>query len=72
MRTIETESFIVTFKDDPETQKMVFESLVEFFTKNEGFCGESIVQSDWSSIDGPDFLADMADKAFQFKVKYKE
>ena len=67
----ETKDYVVEYPDDIETQKEIFNRVIQFFIGHESFCGESIVQSDGCLIDGPELLAEIADDILKFKVDYK-
>lgn len=69
---IETDEYIVTFKDDQAARDALFDAVVNLFKKKGSFSGECIVQSDWASIDSPEFLGDLADNILQFDVRYKD
>lgn len=71
-RIIKINDFTVEFEDSPKIHKKVFERVIDFFTKHEAFCGESIEQCDDPVIDAPTVFSDIADDIIKFKVKYND
>ena len=71
-KRLEPDDCIVTYNDDEKTRKAVFDAVIKLFVEHTSFDGESIIQSDWASIDGPEFLADLADDILKFDVKYED
>lgn len=72
LRTLETDDFIVKFKDTPQLRDQVFERVLGFFTEHEAFHGESILQSDAPQLKAPCFFAELADELFKFDAEVKE
>lgn len=56
----------VKYKDSQENKDMVFNKLIEWYTKHDLFCGESIAQSDDGNIYAHVVLGDIADKLFSY------
>jgi hypothetical protein len=71
MKTIETEDFIVRYRDDTKTQEAIFKMVVAWFLKQEVFTSESIMQCDAPQLEGPEFLGELADR-IRFDVEIKE
>lgn len=72
MTKLETEDFIVEYKDDQEARDAVFEKVLEFFIEHKSFHGEAIMQSDAPQIYAPELLSDIADDIVKFDVKNKD
>ncbi len=70
--TIETKNCSVSFEDSDELRIKVFNTILNFYLDNESFDGESIIQNDVASLEGPELLASIADDIFKFKVTWKE
>lgn len=62
----------VVYQDDQETRNKVFEKVMEYFTKYEALCGESIMQSDNPQIYAASYFADIADDIIKFKYVNEE
>lgn len=70
MITKTMDEYTVTYDDSPETQKAVFDRVVQFFLKEESFTGEQIYQSDIVASASPEFLTELAEGILKFKVKW--
>jgi len=69
---ISTPNYEVEFKDTLELRQKVFDVVLNFYLDNESFDGESIIQNDVGSLEGPNLLSTIADDIFKFKVVWKE
>jgi len=69
---LETEDYIITYRDDEETKNKLFEMVLSFLTENEAFNGESIHQNDVANIELANFMTEIADEVMKFNVEYKE
>lgn len=71
-RRIETKDCIIQFEDSEALRDLVFYKLIEWYTENHLFSGESIMQSDRGNIESPVLLSDIADDIIKFDVKWKD
>lgn len=55
----------VSYNDDPETHKKVFDAVIAFLAKHDSWCGESIMQCDNPQIEAPELVAKIADRILQ-------
>jgi hypothetical protein len=69
---LSTPNCVVEFKDTAALRRKVFNAILNFYLDNESFDGESIIQNDVGTLEGPELLASIADDIFKFKVTWKE
>lgn len=63
----------VSYEDNPEVHKKVFEYLMEnYFKKYNCFFGEGIMQSDDPQIYAPQVMANIADDIVKFEISYED
>lgn len=67
--TITFDDFKVTYKDNPDIHKLVFNKVMEYFIMHQSFSGEVIVQDDNCNIDASSVMASIADNIIKFKVE---
>lgn len=72
MTKIETYDYTVEFDDSKESKELIFNTLLEWFKKQEHFTGESLAQSDSTYTEAPDLLSKIAEHCFKFKVEWKD
>lgn len=65
------DEFELKLNDSQAARNEVFYTVLNFFVKHQSFNGESIVQNDIVQIEGPEFLAELAE-IFEFEVKWKD
>lgn len=71
-KTIKLKDMKVTFQDDPETHKTVYNLVLNWYLKHQAFSGESIMQNDDTQIEAPVLLSDLADDVFNFDVEWDD
>ena len=69
--TIETDDYVCHYEVNDDIKNKVFERVMAYFTKHEVFSGESLMQSDWTLLDAPTVLADIADDIIKFDAEWK-
>lgn len=62
----------ISYKSDSKTKTLLFDRILGFFKEHESFSGESIAQMDGPQVAAADFLGELADDVFKFKVKYDD
>ncbi len=72
MKTIEFDEFTLTYSDNLEVQKAVFDKLISWYMEYELFSGESIMQNDDGQIYAPVLLSDIADDIIKFDANWKD
>lgn len=71
-QTFKSDNRTISYEDNPEIHKAVFDKLIKFYKEIDMFSGESICQSDTGYIESPQVVSDIADNIIKFKVKYDD
>jgi hypothetical protein len=73
MKKIKIEDYYsIVFEESNELKDKVYESVLNWFIKHKSFHGETIMQNDDTLINAPDFLSDVCDDMFKFKIEYND
>ena len=71
MKTEQLQDHTLTYDDSPKARRALFNACLEWFKEQQTYCGDSVFQSDACQIDGPQFLASLADDIFKFEANYE-
>lgn len=71
-KTEHTDEYDLTYRTDDHAKQKCWELCLAWFKEHEHFTGESIQQSDITSETAPELLCEIAEKAFEFKHRWKE
>jgi len=71
MRKVIHDELTIDFRDDTETKEVLYAKMLDWFVKTELFTGESLQQSDKTSVDSPILLSEIAEEIFKFDAMWK-